>query len=134
MLDSIISLAVIANLKNRRRYSQVRWYMNPCFFLKEFCSIHIDIGRATGKTQCIIEIAKENDAVLVRDSFMKQSMIAKGMKSKYVFCSIEEMKIQVLGINDIEFVYIDEPHLIKDVEEIYYMFGRYTPTFIFLGK
>ena len=133
MLEPIISLAIIANLKNRKRYSQVRWYMNPYLFLREFCSIHIDIGRATGKTQCIIEMARENDIVLVKDSFMKQSMIAKGIKSKHVFCSIKEMEIHVMGLN-VEFVYIDEPYLIQDVEKVYCMFGNYAPTFIFLGR
>ena len=133
MLESIIKLAVIANLKNQKRYSQVRWYMNPSFFLSEFCSVHINIGRGTGKTQCIIEMAQEGDVVLVRDSFMKQGMIAKGIKSKHVFCSVKEMEIQVAGLN-VEFVYIDEAYLIENVEKIYHIFGNHTPTFIFLGR
>ncbi len=66
MMDKIVYEAVLENVKNRERFrlnnedkniSKVQW-------MKQFCTIHLNIGRDTGKTRHIIENAKTGDLIV----------------------------------------------------------------------
>ena len=69
MMDKLVYYALLENIENRKRLraegydkgtSKVQW-------MKQFCTIHLNIGRDTGKTRHIIENAKSGDLIVCRE-------------------------------------------------------------------
>jgi len=67
MIDKIMFEAVNRNLEMRERMllSEYDKTIPKEIWLKDFCTIHLNIGRCTGKTFHIAENAKETDVVFV---------------------------------------------------------------------
>jgi len=136
MLDKILRMAIDENFKNRVKYRHLKPSMRPYEWLSSFCSIHIDIGRGTGKTHYILNNYRPYDVILATRT-MKEVMDSRGMDTSNVYSSVEAMEKGFLGTTIREyprFVYIDEPELIPDIERVYRLFLNMDTTFIFLGR
>jgi hypothetical protein len=138
MLNKIVDLAIKENMRIRKLNPGLKAAISDRIYLQDNCTIHINIGRATGKTQYIIDNAKENDVVIVC-SKMHKNLFFEKYKTKNVFYSTNDL----IGkrFDNADFIYIDEPALFFkkqncDLWDIYDLFHYTKPsvTFVLLGE
>jgi hypothetical protein len=108
MLDKIIDLAIEENKRIRELNSYWKQTCGKIEYFRNFCTIHIDIGRAVGKTQYIIDNAKENDVIIV-SSYINKNLFFEKAKTENIFYQASD--IIEKQFDNIGFVYIDEPAL-----------------------
>jgi hypothetical protein len=70
--EKIINKVLKANLQLQQQMQQFRVNMSISTFAREFQTVHISIGRRSGKTTYIINNAKCSDVVLVQNYYMKK--------------------------------------------------------------
>lgn len=141
MLDKIIYEASLANIENRKR---VRSYggdklISKCQWMKDFCTIHINIGRETGKTRHIIQNSKSGDLIVCREGtkkFIQHS--TKEILDFYVPHVTKEIHGNIL--RDVQIVFVDEPEqTLNPFKDIFEFYSKFTinfnePIFIMLGE
>jgi hypothetical protein len=144
MFEDVVNLAIAENKRSRETNGMEKtWrkHVSVSSYFKDRCTIHIDIGRATGKTKYIANHATGKDIIITYSSVGKELLLEKGLGIK-IFSNLESIQ-QERGKNsfrDIEFVYIDEPHLFLrnqhcEMVDIYGLFaGSDNPTFVLLGE
>ena len=135
MLSSIICLAVEANKKNRELYKHTKEVYHKSDWLQNFCTIHIDIGRGSGKTEYIKNNLTEKDVVLCNSVNAKREILGDNKNMKIFY---EESDLIGISLN-VENIYIDEPDLVFEYfnkEKVYDIFSMCEgePTFILLGE
>ncbi len=141
MMDKIVYEAVLENVKNRERFrlnnedkniSKVQW-------MKQFCTIHLNIGRDTGKTRHIIENAKTGDLIVCGEGTKK--FIQHSTKEKldfYVPHITKAIQGKILG--EVKIIFVDEPkQTLKPFIDDYEFYATFMvnfnePIFIMLGE
>lgn len=63
--QSIVDELLSMNLENRKFTTHARKILSPLQYLKEICTVHVDIGRCSGKTDYIIQKATKDDLIVV---------------------------------------------------------------------
>lgn len=138
--EQLILDAVKLNKENRKRKDIIdaKGTLTPIAYIREFCTVHLDIGRATGKTAFIKKYATEGDVILTFSA--EQLNIFKRSLAVALWPAEVDDLVTVAKI-PANTVYIDEPkllfklvgnyseiiwHLIKDT--------YYNQTFILLGE
>lgn len=143
MIQALVDQAIELNKINRQLNEKNFKMISDFFVFKEFCTIHINVGRASGNTEYIVNNANSSDLVVCH-SYNQKNMIIKKMAENQNF-SIPEFllpprfssKIMDKGYNKI---YVDNPRLcfknLKSPDEFYYIFlgTSKDKTFIFLGE
>ena len=128
-------LEVIAlNKENRDRLNEWEHY-SPTNYLKEFCTVHLDIGRQVGKTTFITKHANENDAVVTFLNWRND----KGIK---VFSSSEDIaRLRSKKEHSYKNIFIDEPDFVfrrvaeySEILEAFASKDYKNQTFILLGE
>jgi hypothetical protein len=144
MFEDIVNLAIAENKKSRETNGMEKtWreHVSIGSYFKDRCTIHIDVGRATRKTKYIAEHATGKDIVITFSSVGKELLLDKGLGVR-IFSNLLPIQ-QERGkdkFKDIEFIYIDEPHLFLrnqhcEMSDIYELFsGSDNPTFVLLGE
>ncbi len=141
MMDKLVYYALLENIENRKRLrakgydkgiSKVQWMI-------QFCTIHLNIGRDTGKTRHIIENAKTGDLVVCREGTKK--LIQHSTKEKldfYVPHVTKSIQGKILG--EVKIVFVDEPkQTLKPFVDDYEFYATFMvnfnePIFIMLGE
>jgi len=136
-LDCIVKLAVEENIRVRSMNPQWEKSIPRPYYFKENCTVHINIGRATGKTKYILDNSEIGDVVFTFSEISKD--LYRSIKTKHLFSSLRTcVKEKLINVN---FVYIDEPSLflknqncnIMDVYEAF-KYVDSEPIFILLGE
>lgn len=140
-MDKIIYEAVLENKKNRENfkmgglsnaYSKTDW-------MREFCTIHLNIGRNTGKTRHITENAKEGDLVVCREG--TRLLIVDKAKERLSFY-VPHISKHVYGkiFAECQIIFVDEPkQTLKPFVDIFEFYSKFMvnfnePVFIMLGE
>ena len=143
MMDKLVYYALLENIANRKRIrakgydkaiSKVQW-------MQQFCTIHLNIGRNTGKTRHVVENAKTGDLIVCRQGTRK--LIESQVNISLDFYVPHVVK-DVYGkmFEECKIVFVDEPEPyqtlkpFRDIFEFYNHFDRNTkePIFIMLGE
>ncbi len=146
MIESLIDLAIELNKDSRN------WAINkglnktthPISWMKEFCTIHIDIGRASGKTKYISEHATINDIIFVSNGGNARMIRDYNDKANIVVVHFDGLQNFMVN-KEIEnilfppFIYVDEPKRTLNKNKNfdiynYYSYCKESPTFILLGE
>lgn len=135
-IDRVVSAALELNLSIRN--SHLRQMMGPIAYAHDYCSIRIDAGRQTGKTDYIMNVANDNDLVIVHDEHSARWLLMCGVMNVFTIHQFRHFA-KGRGFLAIEKVYIDEPKLSlpkpDDLLDLYKITtgNDHEPTFIFLG-
>lgn len=114
MLKELVELAIKIQDENIRKAESdgIDRSISHSIFLSDFKTIHINVGRRSGKTRYIIDNAKENDVVL---GFNRYPVFLNGLNACYV-CSLFDhtYKVDVCMAHSKpkkgwDILYIDEP-------------------------
>lgn len=141
----LVGLAIFINKWNRK--SLVKEYFSATAFAMEACTVHINVGRRTGKSTYINKVVKPKDLIIVHDFVTKDMLLdlrksignadefyqvitahtLKGMDRKYFI----ETQFP-------DTIYIDEPELVSRVIPVAEIYDRLTTrdrdqTFVLLG-
>ena len=133
--NKIMELIIKENLLARKRFALRIQDVNYLEYLQEMCTIHVDFGRATGKTEYIVDHANIHDLIVVATSAMKKLMERRSPIASIMTC--QEVLLRV-GTN-FEIIYIDEPHLVFRSENTLLLYNALSnssikQTFILLGR
>lgn len=94
-------------------------------FVKEFCTIHCNIGRRSGKTQYIIDRAKSDDLIIVHNETIARVYKNSGADINIMTASsvsrIEEV-FRGYYIPKFNNIYIDEPRLCNEYVTTHYIY------------
>jgi hypothetical protein len=141
--SQIVDTAVGFSVQNRRQYfehfKQIRAGMHPAAFAREFCTVHIDLGRRTGKTTYIKQRAEPGDVII--------TMTADALRRDFSQIDVDCYAAWMIAAERFQqsyrgkaprLIFIDEPELVQHyckLETIYNLFAGDTPdqTFILLG-
>ncbi len=75
--ENIIDNLVVLNRQNRQKYNKGDYVYDT--YIKNYCTVIVDIGRKTGKTHYIKQHVKSADAIIVLSNAMKDQY--KGTKA-----------------------------------------------------
>ena len=141
MMDKLVYYALLENIENRKRMRaevydkgipKVQW-------MKQFCTIHLNIGRDTGKTRHIIENAKSGDLIVCREGTKKLIQSQTNEKLDFYIPHISKDTYPRI-FEECKIVFVDEPYQtlkpFRDIFEFYNHFEKNTkePVFIMLGE
>ena len=136
MFENIVNLAREYNYSNRSVEAEscsdvVRYY-------SMYCTVHVNVGRGSGKTKYIVDNAEKNDVIFTFSQNSKKTF-SELSKTKNIFCDVRECV--GLDLEDIDFVYVDEPKICLEkyfynIFDIYRLFRstKKEITFILLGE
>lgn len=125
--QSCVDMLVELNKKRRESFYDLECSMATHAFIKEFCCVHVNIGRRSGKTEYINKRATDDDLVIA--PLVRMGLLYKG-KNFY----IENDKENSFKGRIFRNIYIDEPKLNQYGIEHYLKFGNTKSTFILLGE
>lgn len=141
MMDKIVYEAVLENIRNRERLRKngEDKAISKILWMKDFCTIHINIGRASGKTRYIVENAKTGDLIVCRQGTRKLIESQVNVSLDFYVPHISK-DIYPRMFEECEIVFVDEPYQtlkpFRDIFEFYNHFEKNTkePVFIMLGE
>ena len=127
----IMEMMIELNLMNRLRCGQIAaTKLPPDLWSKEFCTVHCNVGRCSGKTSFIKQAAKIGDLIVVQYVENKTHFINSSAK----VISANEVTGETESYN---FIYVDEPgevFKIIDRDVFYKYLSDGTQTFVFIGE
>lgn len=140
VIDELVAL----NLSFRSLLPEgTRESMTASQFAYDFCTVHVNIGRGTGKTEYMKRTLFEGVVVVVHDNRTRMRLLkeTKGANGAYIVNGGNANPVAFgadLSIRRPTFIIIDEPHLISDevIETIYNIVARrdMEQVFILLGE
>ena len=139
MFEDIVKLTIEEQKKNIEINKEFFPLYGKGIVLRDFYTIHIDIGRQTGKTNYIINNASYGDIVFVPNKTFF-NIIRNKNESVNIFLDYRMDTInKIYNIKYIYTVYVDEPEIFfrnKNILEFYSIFEFFEsyPRFILLGK
>lgn len=113
-MRELLDHAIQLNYLNR---PLVKTHLNPIEYAKEFKTIHINIGRRSGKTHLIMSTARENDLVIVSSYIHKMQLLECFPYFLGTIQSMPEIILSAYGLRGkvkpivCDRVWIDEPAL-----------------------
>jgi transcriptional regulator of met regulon len=69
--SSVVTALIQLNLQRREANARTRQGLSPSHWAAEFCTIHVDAGRQTGKTDYITRAAWSSDLIIVPNSRLR---------------------------------------------------------------
>lgn len=115
-MQDLIKLAVKKNFEARDKYEHMQQTMSKVAYSREFKTVHIDIGRATGKTTAINDLVRPTDLVIVPNM---------GMQSHYESWCVSALTLDTILLNErrfmgcsYDYVWIDEPAMCNRVTRL----------------
>ncbi len=149
-MSFLIDSATTMNYNHREINQNIKPTLPKLRWLKDFCTVHINLGRRTGKTNYIqSKVNDKHTLIMVCDYDSKKEYEEKLTGSvtniftlfdKNPHFSTNNNIFKDIDLNDIYYVYVDEPKLVfghqRDLEDFYIMFSqcKSEPTFIMLGE
>lgn len=140
VIDELVAL----NLSFRSLLPEgTRESMTASQFAYDFCTVHVNIGRGTGKTEYMKRTLSEGVVVVVHDNQTRMRLLkeTKGANGAYIVNGGNANPVAFgadLSIRRPTFIIIDEPHLISDevIGTIYNIVARrdMEQVFILLGE
>lgn len=114
--EDFVDYAISLNERLRNSDKILKEHMSPLHYAHEFCTIHLNIGRQSGKTKYIIDNATETDLVIVQNHYHAIDLKQNGCKAKVVGSTnfnyeLSERNRGLKNLTAINRVFIDEPKL-----------------------
>jgi hypothetical protein len=141
---SVLDAAIIANRDARKRVELERDAVSSEYLKRHHCTVHLNIGRITGKTEAIKRLAKRGDVVLVTNEGVRKHLLrnippGSEIYAVDIFTPQKFSKYTGLGREYPRTVWIDEPSLVfADVNryEMYKLLSSddFNQTFVMLGE
>ena len=141
MMDKLVYVAVLENIENRNRLRKAGCDKDTpkIVWMKDFSTIHLNIGRDTGKTRHIIDNAKTGDLIVCRDGTRK---FIQSQTSEKLNFYVPHISRDVYGrmFEECELVFVDEPlETLRPFRDIYEFYNHFLnnmnePVFIMLGE
>jgi hypothetical protein len=139
LLDKLMTEALRVNKEIRHQFGDSRC-MSAIAYAREFCTVHVNPGRRTGKTSWALENVEKGDVIIVHNHH-RQKILATQTRALVYSVGTLTHSDDGRGLHSRR-VIIDEPALISSVahdglENIYRCFSRYEEddvTFILLGS
>lgn len=94
-------------------------------FVREFCTIHCNIGRRSGKTQYIIDRARSDDLIIVHNEMIASMYKKFGVNTNIMTASSVSRLEEVFRgyyIPKFNNIYIDEPRLCAEYVSMHYIY------------
>jgi hypothetical protein len=151
MFANLVDFAIAENKENREKKIQYKDAMPKSHWLREFCTVHINCGRGTGKTEYITNELNAQDIVIV-SNYGTKKIIEDGMNQrcdnifssaamKYRASEKDEL-LYLLQTIDIKRIFIDEPAACERNDlDLYYFYDMVAAhnkstdlTFVLLGE
>lgn len=127
---------LVTNLINLNKRHRINKILIPYeSYLKEYCTVRVDIGRQIGKTHYIISNATKNDCIIVHNVATKRNI---KIFTKAKVYTIKNIYNKIPG-NIFKNIWIDEAswmdNNIKNLDFLYSLFANKSveQTFIFFG-
>lgn len=106
--QALMGLLVSLNHTRRRAIDPViEKALSPAGYLREFCTVHVNIGRCTGKTSFIQFNATDNDFIIVPNLNIKDFYVSEGFLPTKV--STFRHPIPGRPPEKVDVFYVDEP-------------------------
>ncbi|MFZ2992500.1 MAG: hypothetical protein WA061_02180 [Microgenomates group bacterium] len=136
-LEDIVISAININKDNRKYMPESTFHsLSTVGYVLDFCTIHIDIGRQTGKTYFIQNYARSWDLIIVPNESLKRIYLMSTPSDLLVLTPEEVMGYKFE--TPPETIYFDEPKLcFKRVpkEDLFYKFIKNkNQTVVMLGQ
>lgn len=140
IVDEAIDFSEETRKLNEEHFNAIRQTMHPAAFAREFCTVHIDLGRQTGKTTYIQQHEALGDIIVTPTFAMKKYGLEDTLGECFTASQIKDERflMQRRGKPAGRYVFVDEPELITRIcplDRIYLAFatGDLNQTFILLG-
>lgn len=111
----VYDLAIDANIRRREKLDKdvLNGLYNP-HFLREYCTVHVNLGRRSGKTQYIIENCTDKDIVIASNISITReigTMLQHKFISPYRCHNIEKLKSNdfIFSGLSVDTIWVDEP-------------------------
>jgi hypothetical protein len=135
----LIDASIAVNAIQRKVYEKysTRYTGDAINYALNFCTVDVNVGRGTGKTQYIIDHAGPDDLVLVGQERFKAHFKAKNSQAIIMCC--HEVQNCRAPLTRFKKFYIDEPYMVfprrQDLHEFYFKSAteKGDQTYIFLG-
>lgn len=146
-IDKLVYFSLKANLENREKAKKQNYnkQISKAQWFEQFCTIHINIGRNSGKTTHIVEMAQPEDLIVCRNGtkmFIEENS-KHGNNLHFLVPHISRIPVGRKYYSifaDCQIVFVDEPKMTllpyKDLSEFYHSFmvNFNEPIFIMLGE
>lgn len=136
--QALMGLLISLNHTRRRNIDPViEQALSPAGYLREFCTIHVNIGRCTGKTYFIQTNATDNDFIIVPNFYTKDFYVDEGFLPTRV--STFRHPIPGAPPEKIDVFYVDEPKYCfasqDDIDRFYNVAAMYRAhTIVMVGE
>lgn len=145
--EQIVDDAIAFSKQNRMLYKEhfgsIQETMHAAAFAREFCTVHLDMGRRTGKTTYIKQHAGPDDVTIVMTAETRRREFVSVWGEVFAAHEVADDRFWMsrrgksLG-SPSNIVYIDEPELVQrrcSLDRIYQTFatGAFDQTFVLLG-
>lgn len=147
LIDEVVYVAVKTLLENRKEAKRLEYNkaISKAQWFEQFCTVHVNIGRNSGKTRHIAEMAKPEDLIVCRNGTRMFIEGSSKYKDNLTFLVPHVSKIPIGRryysiLKDCQIVFVDEPKITllpyKDLSEFYHSFmvNFNEPMFIMLGE
>lgn len=123
----LIRHAIAANLVSRQKLPEyVEKSVGQNEFASDFKTIHLNVGRRTGKSTAIMTLARKSDLIVVHNEDSKRRLKYENPHCLATFNSIHDVVLGSIGLRGnipartFDYVWIDEPNLCDyDINLIY---------------
>lgn len=122
-MKNILDAMIAMNFELRRNHPDVSKFLNPHQYAAEYKTIHLDVGRQTGKTHLMCTNARPTDLIIVHNQ-----MTLDNLKHQYPMCKATFATVSMIDRIDYPFtggyrsypnyseifydyIWIDEPEL-----------------------
>lgn len=121
LLHKLINDVIKGNFATQQMFSHLKRELSIVEFAREYKTVHINIGRQTGKTSTIMSMARPGDVVVVYNDVYVRQLLSE--YNHVQICTVDDIiRSQTSGgrfIKKYNYVWIDEPGLIENINYIY---------------
>jgi len=142
MIDETLVKRILEINKEGRNRENFEKIIGPLRFLKEYCTIRVNLGRQLGHTTNFIQVLRENLTVYVfyKEDFAEECRIKFKLEKRAVFTKRNYLKkfLDLFGPGfDMDYILIDLGFLwsSKDEDKLYGFLAskEIYPTIVFIG-
>lgn len=138
--NKAVDVLLELNRVNRQKFTTQRPVYSPCQWTSEFCTVHCNIGRGSGKTTFIKDRvhSEKTDLVVVASEALRETYKRDFTKATLVTPNTLS-RLDGPGLMKFNNIFVDEPELVftrMDRGMFYYVlsYANMDQTFLLLGE
>jgi len=113
----LINAAITANLQQRVKNESRRSFLDPAIYARECKTVHINIGRQTGKTTAIAQLCRANDLIVFSNTNIADMFRhANNNVSRFATVVTINQLRNMFNTHNLcfDYVWIDEPNMCEN--------------------